>query len=141
MQTILVPVDGSPNSARAVKHVVKLASTQTPLAIHLLNVQPPIISGEVRRFISKETIESYQRDEGMKDLESAKALLESANVPYTAHIVIGQAAEVISQQAGNLSCDAIVMGSRGLGSIVGMVMGSVTTKVLHLVELPVTLIK
>jgi nucleotide-binding universal stress UspA family protein len=33
------------------------------------------------------------------------------------------------------------MGTRGLGPIANLVIGSVATKVIHLVEVPVTLIK
>jgi len=35
----------------------------------------------------------------------------------------------------------IVMGSRGLGSFEGLLLGSVATRVIHLTELPVTLVK
>lgn len=38
-------------------------------------------------------------------------------------------------------CDAIIMGSRGLGPVASMIIGSVATKVIHLVKVPVTLIK
>jgi nucleotide-binding universal stress UspA family protein len=33
------------------------------------------------------------------------------------------------------------MGSRGLGSVAGILLGSVTTRVIHLTELPVLVIK
>jgi nucleotide-binding universal stress UspA family protein len=39
------------------------------------------------------------------------------------------------------SIDHIVMGARGLGSIQGLLLGSVATKVIHLAEVPITLIK
>jgi nucleotide-binding universal stress UspA family protein len=33
------------------------------------------------------------------------------------------------------------MGTRGLGHVAGMLLGSVTTKVIHLTEVPVLLVK
>ena len=42
---------------------------------------------------------------------------------------------------GSLSCELVVMGTRGRGAIHNMVLGSVATKVLHLVAVPVTLVK
>jgi len=45
------------------------------------------------------------------------------------------------QQVRDTECDAIIMGTRGMGSLANLVIGSVTTKVIHLVEVPVTLIK
>jgi hypothetical protein len=47
MWKILVPVDGSDRSARAVQHVIKLRALVAPLDVHLLNVQvPPTSTGE-----------------------------------------------------------------------------------------------
>lgn len=50
-------------------------------------------------------------------------------------------AEVLAALADELGCDHIVMGTRGLGAISGIVLGSVTRKVLHLTRIPVTCIK
>ncbi len=47
MWKILVPVDGSDGSARAVQHVIKLRTLVAPLDVHLLYVQvPPAPTGE-----------------------------------------------------------------------------------------------
>jgi nucleotide-binding universal stress UspA family protein len=43
--------------------------------------------------------------------------------------------------ADELDCDHIVMGTRGLGAIPGIVLGSVTRKVLHLAKVPVVCIR
>jgi nucleotide-binding universal stress UspA family protein len=141
MQKILVAVDGSASSARAVSYAVRLAESNASMETHLLNVQPAIISGVVRMLVSKQMIENYQRDEGEKALESAKRLFDSAGIPYKPHIAVGNPPKVIAQYAKELNCDALVMGTRGLGSIAGLVLGSVATKVLHLVDVPVTLVK
>jgi nucleotide-binding universal stress UspA family protein len=53
----------------------------------------------------------------------------------------GDPADVIARRAQELGCDAIVMGSRGMGRIANLVIGSVATKVVHLTALPVTLVK
>ena len=57
------------------------------------------------------------------------------------HIGIGEPAHVIAHYANEKAIDQIVMGTRGLGSVAGLVMGSVTTKVLSLTDVPVLLIK
>jgi nucleotide-binding universal stress UspA family protein len=54
---------------------------------------------------------------------------------------IGAAAEVIVAYAAEQGCDAIVMGTRGMGAVAGVVMGSVAQKVVHLASVPVTLVK
>ncbi|HCZ15400.1 MAG TPA: universal stress protein, partial [Candidatus Accumulibacter sp.] len=38
-------------------------------------------------------------------------------------------------------CDGIVMGSRGLGAVSSVLLGSVSSRVLEITDLPVTLVK
>ena len=49
--------------------------------------------------------------------------------------------ETIAQAARDEGIEHIVMGTRGLGSIQGLLLGSVAMKVIHLAEVPITLIK
>ncbi|ARP81841.1 hypothetical protein CAL12_14125 [Bordetella genomosp. 8] len=48
---------------------------------------------------------------------------------------------IISGSVRQHKCDQIVMGSRGLGTTAGLWLGSVTTKTLHLAQVPVTIVK
>ena len=68
-------------------------------------------------------------------------MLDEAKVPYTAHVKVGHAAEVIVAMAESHQCDQIVMGTRGLGAAAGLWLGSVTRKTLHLSKVPVTVVK
>ena len=142
MFNVLVPVDGSENSSRAVAFLIKkLPLYKEPVEIYLLNVQSPIASGNVRQFFSREHIDDYYRDEGMATLKAARELLDAAGVPYSHHIGVGDVGETIAQYAREKQCQQIVMGTRGLGSVAGMLLGSVVTKVLHLTDVPVQLVK
>ncbi|NYT61053.1 universal stress protein [Alcaligenaceae bacterium] len=141
MRTILVPVDGSESSARAVKAAIKAATEFGGSKLLLLTVQPPIISGNVTRFFSTDAIQDYYQDEGHNALLSAKAVLDEAGVPYTEAIEVGPVAATIANYAKNNNCDMIIMGTRGLGAVTGFVLGSVTTKVLSMVDMPVALVK
>src|SRR4030067_1011229 len=74
MLKVLVPVDGSKNSDRAVTHAIGfIANSKVPVELHLLNVQLPIVSGGVRMFIKHEEIEAYHQDSGQDALRSARA--------------------------------------------------------------------
>jgi nucleotide-binding universal stress UspA family protein len=141
MRTILVPVDGSDSSARAVKIAIQAVKELNGATLHLITVHPPIISGNVTRFFSAEAIQDYYDDEGRKALMPAKALLDEAGVPYQEKVAVGPVAQTIADYARKHQCDLIIMGSRGLGSVAGLVLGSITTKVLSLVDVPVTLVK
>ena len=50
-------------------------------------------------------------------------------------------AETIGETARRLQVDTVVMGTRGLGSLSGLLLGSVAHRVVHQVPLPVILVK
>lgn len=138
---ILLPVDGSPHSDRATRHVIALLQNCNGQAVHLLNVQEPIDAPEVRSHMRADEIEAMQTSRGGDALASARALLDAAGVAYTPTVLIGPLAETIHQFATDQKCDKIVMGTRGLGAFGSALMGSVATELLQLTELPVTLVK
>src|SRR5690554_2470029 len=141
MTTILIPVDGSETSLRAVRAAIKASTRLGNTTMHLLTVQAPIVSGNVTRFFSAEAINGYYEDEGNNALRPAKALLDEAGIGYQEKIAIGPVAQTIAKYASEQDCDLIMMGTRGLGAVGGFVLGSVATKVLNLTDVPVTLIK
>jgi nucleotide-binding universal stress UspA family protein len=141
MFRILVAVDGSESSDRAVAHLQKMLGWYREKAeIHLLNVQAAL-PVDVSRFIPAEQLEAFHREQGEAALASARAALDGAKLAYVTHIGVGEPAHVIAQYARDKSIDQVVMGTRGLGSVAGLVMGSVTTKVLGLTEVPVLLVR
>ncbi len=142
MLKVLVPVDGSKDSDRAVAYAIGfVANSKAPVELHLLNIQTPIVSGGVRMFFKHEDIESYYQDSGQESLRSAREQLDKAGQAYVQHISAGPAGETIVAYAKEQRCDHIVMGTRGLGAVSGMVLGSVASKVIYLAEVPVTLVK
>ena len=86
-------------------------------------------------------LQQFYQDEGLAALKSARDRLDAARIPYTFHIGIGEPAEIIAQYAREKECDQIIMGTRGLGSVGGLLLGSVAMKVLHLASVPVLLVK
>ena len=141
MTAILVPVDGSESSQRAVEYVVGLIRNGARLEVELLNVQIPILSGDIRRFVSQATIDAYHKAEGEDALKPAKALLEKNGIPFKAAILVGHFAETIAEYASKHECAGIVMGTRGMGPLKNLVLGSVATQVIHAANVPVTLVK
>jgi nucleotide-binding universal stress UspA family protein len=53
----------------------------------------------------------------------------------------GAVAATISRVAGEEHVAHIIMGTRGLGGVRALLLGSVATQLLHLVDMPVTLVK
>ena len=141
MLKTLVPIDGSDSALRALQHVLALRKAGLGVEIHLLNVQMPIASGHAKMFISRDDYNRYCQEEAIAILALARALLQEEGVDYRHHIVVGHIEETITRFAREQQMDHIVMGARGTSAIADLVMGSVASKVIHLSELPVTLVK
>ena len=143
MKSVLLPIDGSPCALRAVELILaKRARYSHPeeMAIHLVNVQLPFTAEDIR-WASKEQVNEYYQGRSERETREACALLDRAGVGYTRHDLVGEAAEEIAALAETLACDQIVMGTHGRGALQGLLMGSTTTKVIHLAKVPVLLVK
>ena len=142
MTTLLIPVDGSDYSLKAVDYAASRAvESKSPIEVHLLNVQMQIASVNVKLFVSAESLESYYRDEGNRALEAPLARAKNAGLNVTPHIGVGDPAKIIMDYANEKKSDEIVMGSHGRGALSGAVLGSVAQKVVHLSSVPVVLVK
>lgn len=141
MLKLLLPVDGSDASGRAVSRFIKLVGwyKETP-EIHLLNVQFPL-RGNVPMFIDKESIDLYYQEEGMKELSPARELLDRAGIGYRFHVSAGNPPNMILRYAEEMNFDQIVIGPRGLGTVKGILLGSVASKVIQLSTIPVLILK
>ena len=141
MLKILLPVDGSDTSNKAVADFIRLLDWYKEMPeIHLLNVQLPL-HGDVSMFIGKQNIAQYHQEEGLKGLQTARDLLVQADVACQFHIVVGDPAEMIVRCAAEKQYDQIAIGPRGLGAVKSLLLGSVASKVMQLSTVPVLLVK
>lgn len=139
---ILLPVDGSPCSERAIDYLIgHVAWFREAPHIHVLHVHPPIPIGRVQAHVGHRTLEEYYREESEAKLVEARRRLEAAGLAYTLHIHVGLPAEVIAKEAKELGCELIVMGSHGHGMVASLVTGSIAAKVVELSSCPVLLVK
>jgi len=142
MLKILIAVDGSDNALRAIDYAVKQAPNyKNAFETHLLNVQLPVASGAVTRFVERSDLDRYYQDEGTALLASARQRLDAAGLSHHHHICVGNYAETIVVFAKDKGCDMIMMGARGLGAVAGILLGSVATGVIHLSAVPVLIVK
>ena len=136
---ILVPVDGSENSDRAVRHAITLLKGGAG-TLHVLNVRPQL-TGATRTFVGKADIDAYHREEGEKALATAVKLAGDAGVKVEKHISIGQPGELAAEFAKRVGAVMIVMGTRGHTGIAGVLLGSVAQDVIAQADVPVCLVK
>jgi nucleotide-binding universal stress UspA family protein len=141
MVKILMPIDGSAASDKAVADFIQLLDwyKETP-EIHLLNVQLSL-HGDISMFIDKETIQQFHQENGMKKLQNARDLFNQAGLSCQYHITVGDPAEIIVQFAKERFFDQIVIGARGLGAVKSLLLGSVASKLIKLSSIPVLVLK
>lgn len=141
MLKVLLPVDGSENSNRAVKHLIHLIKNLGAMEVHVVNVQPELLYIDILLKPRQEVIDAWSQKAGRDASRSACALLDEAGIPYVVEFVSGEVAGAIVRHAQSCQCDMIVMGTRGMGTVANLALGSVATKVMHLANVPVTLVK
>jgi nucleotide-binding universal stress UspA family protein len=140
MKAILVPVDGSKNSDRAVAHALALIGAGLAAELHFLNVQPNF-GGAISTFVDRADIDAYRREEGNKALASAVELAKKASVPAIVHIGVGRHGAVVGDYVKKLGAGEVIMGTRGHTGLAGVLLGSVAQDVIAHAEVPVTLVK
>ena len=146
MSRMLLCFDGSEHATRATQFVTEFVIALKAPEICVLNVQndPADLGSELQlSFDSLEQAQALAHEQGRTVLKAAEELLDRAMSPsaYSVHIRLGARAESIIQCAVDLSCDLVVIGSRGLGAIQSVLLGSVTIKVLHLSSIPVIVVR
>jgi nucleotide-binding universal stress UspA family protein len=140
-QHVLLAVDGSEHAMRAVDYVRAFAAEGVPVEADLLNVQLAVQSTGAALPASQEVLDSRYREEGEAILRPSERALTKAGIRFRSHIRSGHVAQTIVQLAEECRCNRIVMGTRGLGAIANIVLGSVAYKVAHLASMPATLVK
>ena len=141
MVIFLVPVDGSEHSNRTIERVIQQVKWyRDDVEVHLLNVQHafPLRAAS---HVGQGRVQAYHREQGLAMLAEARKRLDAAKVKYQFHIGIGEEADVICKYARAKKADQIIMGTRGMGSVSNLLLGSVATKVIHLSKVPVLLVK
>ena len=138
---ILLPFDGSPSAARALRYVVQLTQMQAETEVHLVNVQPLANEWIVHRLLPEAELAAMAQEYGEAALAPALAELTAADIKTITHIERGEIAQTLARVATETHCTQIVMGTRGLSTLGDLLLGSVATKVLHLTPVPVTFVK
>jgi len=80
-------------------------------------------------------------DESARILRSAARDCEAAGIACESRAEFGPISDTIVEVAKDAAADQIVMGTRGLSRLGGFLLGSVATGVIHMADIPVTLVK
>jgi nucleotide-binding universal stress UspA family protein len=144
MNGILVGVDGSGNSSRALEWAVREAAVrEVPLTV--LTVHQAVLGyggypGAVAFYADDDKLTDVAKQGAQRQLDEVLAQLSgTANLPVVNVLAVnGIAAEELLSAAGG--ADMIVVGSRGAGGFKRLLMGSVAAQVTHHAHCPVVVI-
>jgi nucleotide-binding universal stress UspA family protein len=140
---ILVPVDGSPASIRAIKLAIDQAKRVPGASLVIVNVQNLATLGlaEGAGIMPTAWIEQEEERAATEALQEAVTACREAGVSYVTRSERGAVAATIDRVAREEHAAQIIMGTRGLGGVRGLLLGSVATQLLHVADVPVTLVK
>lgn len=140
---VLIAVDGSEPSLRAVDFTIDHIG-RTPgvsfILLHVWNASAINLLGVVEA-MDENWLQGAEQRSADAALSEAIKKCEAAGVSFESMSRSGHVAESIAQTAHEEGTHFIVMGTRGLGGVEGLLLGSVTTQVIHLAQTPITLVK
>jgi len=142
MRTMLVAIDGSEASLRALEHAARQASGASDLCLHVLCIQPPPrVYGEIEVYVGEQRAHELGESAARSILDDARERLRGRVTHFELESVEGDPGAVIARRAAELGCESIVMGTHGRGRLGSALMGSVAQHVVHASPVPVTLVK
>ena len=135
---ILLAVDGSEYSHRAIEYARSLTERYEAnlWIVHVFSHTSDLLG-----YQDFEKLYAKRKSAGQAVLDSAKKILGSTTFKVHEELMEGSEAEAILAVAENHRADLIVMGTRGFGAVKGMLVGSVSRKVIHLSTCPVMVVR
>ena len=144
VQTIVVAADGSKASNKAVRWAALVAKQNGAHVVAVYAVEPdkmPIPYLSLDDAVQRARISAWRSQVGKQILSDWCAPLHDAHVNFSTEIHDGFAPSVILAAAQKHRADLLVMGSRGHGGFVGLLLGSVSDYLMHHSPCPVVIIR
>lgn len=140
MKRMLVAVDGSDASVRAVRTVFSLAE---PLgaSVTLVYVVPPLVLPGDAPWAQLDEIMAAEVKRGEKVLAEVLASVGKSPLSVDTRAVIGPTAETIAEIAERDGVELVAVGSTGKGAVKRLLLGSVADRLVHVCTRPVLVVR
>jgi nucleotide-binding universal stress UspA family protein len=128
MKRIVVGFDGSEHARKALERALELAGDETSFAV--------VAAADVSRLMrdpagGASPVDPADAESRSEALAEARRVLEERGIEATFVEGLGHPADVIIQEAEESGADLIVVGTRGLGTAKRILLGSVSSHLVH----------
>ena len=141
LSKILVPVDGSENSFRALEQAIFLATKIQEAQITVVYIIEDLPSLYIYSPKIIEKLHADYKSEYTKILERCKEMASNSGININTVLLEGDPASKIIGYSEMEKFDLIIIGSRGMGKFKEVIIGSVSNKVLHHAKCSVMLVR
>lgn len=135
---IVVAIDGSDHSHKALDYAKGLAE-QSGATLRLVHAFPH--TSDLLGYDDYELLVARRESVGQAILDQARQQLGEVSILVKEELLEEPAAEAILNVAQIRQADLIVMGTRGRSSLEGLLLGSVSQKVIHHADCPVMVVR
>ena len=144
-QSLLVPIDGSAYSARALPVAAALArrtgATLELVIVHDPSAYIPFVPGEVAIPVYDQELVDAHRAQDQRHLDEAVAQLAAAGITARGHLLEGTIVEALNEQVATARTDLVVMTTHGRSGFDRLRLGSVAASFLTRATVPVLLVR
>jgi nucleotide-binding universal stress UspA family protein len=138
---VLLPVDGSDYTQRALQYLVDHRPFFGAAPEYLAVTVVPHLPGDVTRFVSAEVVHQFYVEESDKVLCRVGDFAAAHGLQMSLQYRIGHPAQAIAELTNEVMPDLLVMGTHGRSALAGVVLGSVAAGVLARTRVPVLLVR
>jgi nucleotide-binding universal stress UspA family protein len=138
LKSILVGIDGSEQSHLALKYAQDMGAKYGAKLV-LVHAYPH--TSDLRDYEEYDKLIGRRKGTGQKILEKARKQLSEISIDVEEDSLEGPAADALLAAAEAHNADLIVLGSRGMGSLKSLLLGSVSAKVTHNASCPVMIVR
>lgn len=143
-QRILVPIDGSSTSLRALQEAIKLANGKAQLRLVYVLEEVYLLDPQGYEYIDYAALREAVRQTGERALAQAADIVRNSQVPPETSLLEAAGrlvCAVINEEAKRWHADLIVIGTHGRTGLSHLMLGSIAEGVVREASVPVLMIR
>lgn len=141
MNTILIPVDFSETSLKAISYA-EIIAERSGAEMHLCHMYSPMMYSSVygADFVFTESVFKDMEENARQQFVPIEEALAKKNIRVKTHVIFGNLTEDLNRIAKELKCELLVAGTTGSSTVLNKIFGSNASYILENCECPVILV-